>query len=425
MRIDALPRRWAQREDLPRPGRSAPAVRSVTLVVAASLTLAVSFPSGARGQIYRLPNPGEKAGDFFGVSVDIEGNRAVVGASGGDTCGPDSGAAYIYEADSTTGHWNHVSTLVSNDCMPGDFFGRSLDMSGDRVVVAAFRPAGMTNRPNAAYVFERDPKTGAWEQRARLTEIPDQNEGAYAAAVAIDGDFVLVTTSGDAVADKYHGAGYVYRRSADAGGSWHRSQHIAPSASPALGVFGTSAVIRGGDMAVGASTYLANRPGSVYFLKLDESTGRWEIKQRFGGLNDFFLPLDIHGKRAIVGERRAGGNESGRAAIFELDDDGKWVRAGRLRPARPFGFGAFGTNVALGDDRALVVGFDEQLRFEFNIDRVVYVFEHMGATDWRQRHIVDVGEVAFGSDLAVDGSVALIGQAADSQPGAAYIVELH
>lgn len=178
-------------------------------------------------------------------------------------------------------------------------------------------------------------------------------------------------------------------------------------------------------MLVGASTYLANRPGSAYFLHLEASTGRWEVQQRFGGLNDFFLPADVRGSRAIVGERRAGGDGSGRATLFERGDDGTWRRSLVLRPARPFEFGAFGSNVALGRDRALVVGFDEQLRFEFNIDRVVYVFQQVDTTRWRQRHIVDVGEVSFGSDIAADGPVALIGQAADAQPGAAYIVQLH
>ncbi|MDX1741562.1 MAG: FG-GAP repeat protein [Rhodothermales bacterium] len=379
----------------------------------------------AASQIYRLPNPGEKAGDFFGVSVDIEGSRAVVGASGSDSCGPDSGAAFVYEADSTTGHWNHVATLVADDCLPGDFFGRDVDLSGDRVVVAAFRPAGVTNRPNAAYVFERDRADGTWQQTARLNEIPSDDEGAYAAAVAIDGEYVVVTTSGDPVADKYHGAGYVYRKTSEKRGSWRRWQRIVPSESPSLGVFGTSAVLRDDVLVVGASTYLANRPGSVYFLRLNGSTGQWEIQQRFGGLNDFFLPVDVRGRRAIVGERRAGSSASGRASVFERGEDGRWSRSSVVRPARPFPFGAFGSKVALGDDRALVVGFDEQLRFEFNIDRVVYVFENVGATEWRQRHIVDVGEVAFGSDLAVDGGLALIGKAADAQPGAAYIVQLH
>ncbi len=404
-----------------RPTRTAFAARTFAMVVAACLLCT----NVALSQIYRLPNPAERSGDFFGVSVDIEGHRAVVGASGADSCGVDSGAAYVYESDSTTGHWNHVATLVPNDCTPGDYFGGSLDMSGDRIVVAAFRPAHLANRPNAAYLFERDSLTGAWIQRARFTEVPEREEGAYAAAVAIDGDNVLVTSSGDAINEQYHGTGYLYRPSPSAPDTWQLAQRIVPATSPSLGVFGSSAVIRNDVMVVGASTYLAARPGSVYFLGLDESTGRWKFQQRFGGLDDFFLPLDVNGSRAIVGERRAGTDESGRVTLFERDAEGAWVRSGVLYPARDFEYGAFGSNVALGDNRALVVGFDEQLRFEFNIDRVVYVFEKTGPSVWRQRHIVDVGDVAFGSDLAVDGSLALIGQAADSQPGAAYIVQLH
>lgn len=402
-----------------------PAVRKGRATIFATVIVAAVAigPTGAEGQIYRLPNPREKPGDFFGVSVDVEGSRAVVGASGSDDCGEDSGAAHVYEADSTTGHWNHVATLVPDDCAAGDFFGRSIDMSGDRIVVAAFRPAGLANRPNAAYLFERD-SSGAWSQRARFTEVPDRDEGAYAAAVAVDGDHVLVTTSGDAVGGRYHGAGYVYRIVEEHSGRWKLRQRISPAASTTLGVFGTSAVIEDSTMLVGASTYLADRPGSVYFLGLDGRTGLWEIRQRLGGLDDFFLPVDLHGDRAIVGERRAGGDHSGRATLFERREDGRWSRAGILRPARPFQDGAFGSDVALGTLRALIIGFDEQLRFEFNIDRVVYVFEPV-ATGWRQRHIVDVGEVTFGSDLAVDGAVAVIGQAADSRPGTAYIVQLH
>ncbi|MDX1739986.1 MAG: FG-GAP repeat protein, partial [Rhodothermales bacterium] len=281
---------------------------SSIIILGCWLLAAMGGGSVGQAQIYRLPNPGEQPGDFFGVSVDIEGSRAVVGASGGDSCGTDSGAAYVYEADSTTGHWNHVSTLVPDDCLPGDFFGHTLDLSGDRILVSAYRPSTLSNRPNAAYLFERDSVDGEWSQKARFVEFPTSDEGAYAVAVALDGDYAVVTTSGDPVGDTYHGAGYVYRR--DAAGEWTRSQRITPSESPARGVFGTSVVVRDDVMAVGASTYLEKRPGSVYFLSLDEVSRQWKITQRFGGLDDFFLPVDIVGDRAIVGERRAGGDES-------------------------------------------------------------------------------------------------------------------
>ncbi len=391
-------------------------------VIAAVWALVIAPVAGA--QIYRLPNPDEAPGDFFGVSVDIEGSRAVVGASGAGLCGVNSGAAYVYEADSTTGHWNHVATLQPNNCMEGDFFGKSLAMSGDRILVAAFRPAGVAARSNAAYIFEIDPDTGKWVQKARFEGSSSEREGAFASAVGIDGDWALITTTGDAVSNRYHGAAYFFRRN-QANGDWKLHQRVTPRHSSSLGVFGTSADLEKPTAVVGASTYLASVPGSLYMLQHDGSQDEWRITQRFGGIDDFFLPVDLLGSRIIVGERRAEEGGSGRATVFERNGDGLWQKAVRLKPASPFDLGAFGSEVSLGDRRALVVGFDEQLRFEFNIDRVVYVFDLLEDGRWQQRHIIDVGEVSFGSDVSTDGNVALIGETSDALPGTAYVVQIH
>ncbi len=376
----------------------------------------------AVGQIYKLPNPDESPGDFFGVSVGIDGARAIVGASGSDACGVDAGAAYVYEADSTTGHWNHVATLVPDDCTAGDYFGRSLDLSGDRAIIAAFRPTELGLRPNAAYVFERE-TSGAWAQRARFEVSPfGTQEGAFAAAVSLDGDTAIVTTSGDVVHGRYHGAAYVYRRGQD--GGWAMKQRLSATSDMGTGVLGTSVDLDGDVAVVGASTYLANKPGSIHIFRLEPATDIFVETGRFGDIDDFFLPVCISDGRIIVGERRYGVDNAGRATIFERSGGG-WHRSANLRPVNPFAFGAFGSAVALGPEWALVVGYDEQLQFEFNIDSVVYVFERLENGRWRQRHIIDVGEVSFGSGIDMDGNVALIGQSSDDQPGAAYVVQVH
>ncbi len=380
--------------------------------------------SNSLAQIYRLPNPDEAAGDFFGVSVDIDGDRAVVGASGAGVCGQNSGAAYVYEADTTTGHWNHTGTLRPGDCLEGDFFGRSLAMSGDHVIVAAFRPGGATVRSNSAYIFELDPETGLWQQKAKLEGSGTEREGSFASAVAVYGDWALVTTTGDAVSGRYHGAAYFFRRNPETG-VWNLHQRVTPRHSSSLGIFGTSADLEQQTAVVGASTYLANLPGSLYVLEYDEGNDEWKITQRFGGIDDFFIPVDLLGSRIIVGERRAEPGASGRATVFERDASGSWHKNARLKPVNPFDLGAFGSEVSLGENRALVVGFDEQLRFEFNIDRVVYVFDRLEDGRWQQRHIIDVGEVSFGSDISTDKNLALIGETSDSLPGTAYVVQIH
>ncbi|MBT8400756.1 MAG: hypothetical protein KJO98_09785, partial [Rhodothermia bacterium] len=221
----------------------------------------------------------------------------------------------------------------------------------------------------------------------------------------------------------YHGAAYFYTRLPT--GEWILKQRFVPRQSVRLGIFGTSVDMADGVTVVGASTYLAGRPGSLYLIEFKQENDQWQEVMRFGGLDDFFLPVDISGGRIIVGERRAGEDDSGAAVVIERDSTGSWKKSAILKPVDPFELGAFGSEVALGSDRALVVGYDEQLRFEFNIDRVVYVFENRESGRWRQRHVIDVGDVSFGSDIATAGSAALIGQASDAEPGSAYIVHIH
>ena len=77
------------------------------------------------------------ADDYFGSSVAVDGNRAVVGVSTEDDAGgTDSGKAYIFDA--TTG--SLLRTLDNPNAYStsaDDYFGTSVAISGNRVVVGA------------------------------------------------------------------------------------------------------------------------------------------------------------------------------------------------------------------------------------------------------------------------------------------------
>ena len=166
--------------------------------------------STAGAQISQLPHPDSTVGNFFGVSVSIDDHRALVGASGEDACGTNSGAAYIFEYADSTAEWVRVARLQASDCEAGDFFGRSLALSGDRALVAAAETFYNAASSNAAYVFERDAESGTWRQTARLTADMDVQEGAFATSVDLDGDRALITTSGDPSNGQYSGAAYIF-----------------------------------------------------------------------------------------------------------------------------------------------------------------------------------------------------------------------
>lgn len=389
---------------------------------AAALAILFAGTTTAAAQITELPRQDSTAGDFFGAAVAIDGDHVIVGATGIDTCGRNSGTAYIYERLPGSESWHETAELVPGDCEEGIFFGRSVDVSGRFAAVAASREFFSEEAPNAVYVFEKDTMSGDWLETAKLTGGSASEEGAFATSVSMDGARVLVTTSGDPAAGRFGGAAYVFERS-DSTGAWHEAARLHGNGNLRDGVFGTEGVLEDSLIAVAASTYFRNKPGSVYIFELKDS--EWIPSDRVGKIDDFFISIDVDGGRVIAGESKAMRDESGSATIFEQDQSGTWRAAHVLRPEEPYDAGAFGSVVALDDEYALVVGFDEQLGLDFNIDRVVFVFRHEAASDtWRQVHVIDVGKVALGAGLDVDGRYAAIGSASENAPGSVYIVRL-
>lgn len=102
-------------------------------------------------------------GDFFGVSVGMHNQRAIVGANHHATNGnPNRGKAYIFQPDNN-GDWEEVSTLISSDGKGsgegdsrGDEFGYSVAISDTAAIVAAryFDEDFINSREGKAYIFE-------------------------------------------------------------------------------------------------------------------------------------------------------------------------------------------------------------------------------------------------------------------------------
>ena len=94
-------------------------------------------------------------GDWFGYSVAISGNYAIVGAYYDDDDGSSSGSAYIFERNSD-GTWNENETkkLTATDAAGGDEFGRALAISGNYAIVGAYKDDDDGSSSGSAYIFE-------------------------------------------------------------------------------------------------------------------------------------------------------------------------------------------------------------------------------------------------------------------------------
>ena len=77
---------------------------------------------------------------LFGRSVSISGNLAIVGANNarrGEHL-PPHGAAYIYHTTDDGASWSQSSKLTASDGEGGDFFGDSVSISGNLAIVGSY-----------------------------------------------------------------------------------------------------------------------------------------------------------------------------------------------------------------------------------------------------------------------------------------------
>ena len=158
------------------------------------------------------------ANDLFGTFVATSADTVVVGASQeassatgvngnqADNSAPGSGAAYVFTRSS--GVWSQQAYLKASNTEAPDFFGSSVGVSGDTVVVGAYQESSdatgvngnqaNNNAPGsgAAYVFVRI--GGLWSQQAYLKAFNTGTNDHFGNRVAVSGDTVLVGANQEA-----------------------------------------------------------------------------------------------------------------------------------------------------------------------------------------------------------------------------------
>jgi hypothetical protein len=161
------------------------------------------------------------ADDFFGRSVALDGDLVVVGAPGQDLLADGAGTAVVFQR--VLGEWIHLATLSAPDFGPGHSFGTSVDISGTTIIVGAPTHDGGGTFSGAAYIFEFDGTF--WNHVATLTPTFRHPFQFYGDSVAISGDRAVVGSWGDNLFNPGGGAAYVYER---IGGVWTEVSILQP-----------------------------------------------------------------------------------------------------------------------------------------------------------------------------------------------------
>ncbi len=357
------------------------------------------------------------AAGAFGNSVAVSGDRVVVGAHFDDDNGTSSGSAYVFDWDGS--QWVETK-LVASDGAAGDEFGNSVAVSGDRVVVGAFEDDDNGFSSGSAYVFDWDGTR--WVETKLVRSDPAEGD-VFGGTVAVSGDRVVVGAPWDRDNGNFSGSVYVFDWD---GSQWVETKLLA-SDGTTQDEFGGSLGVSGDRVVVGAirDDDNGNASGSVYVLERDGS--QWvetKLLASDGRNGDHFgSSVAVSGDRVVVGADGDAdhGNFTGSAYVFDWDGL-QWVET-KLVASDGAAGDLFGNSVAVMGDLVVVGAFDDD--DNGSSSGSAYVFEWDGAK-WAETKLVASDGAAsdeFGLSVAVSGSRLVVGAPFDDPPsGSAYVV---
>lgn len=422
----------------------------------------------AWGQVAILRASDRQVNDFYGRSVAISDDTLVVGADQEDGGVGDplmhTGAAYVYTRNQGgANQWGELTILRASDSQQLDFFGRSVSISGDTIVVGAPGEAGGAGDPlpwaGAAYVFSRNQGgADAWGEAAILRASDRQMDDDFGVSVAISGDTIVVGAhwedggAGDPLNNA--GAAYVFSRNHSGADGWGDIATLRATDRQAGDNFGLSVAISGNTIVVGAyqEDGGAGDPlpeaGAAYIF--NAAAGRWsEIAIPCASdrqASDVFgQSIALDGDTLVVGAYNEGGGAgdplpgSGAVYVFRRNQGGAdaWGQAVILRASDRQSGDNFGISVAISGD-TIVVGANSEDGGAGNPvseSGAAYVFyrNQGGADAWGEAAILRASDAQyadiFGFSVAISGDTILVGApyedggAGDllTNAGAAYI----
>ena len=123
----------------------------------------------------------------------MSGDTVVVGAFNEDTGGSTAGAAYVVVRVGAS--WSEQQKLLASDAAGNDFYGISVAIAGDTVVVGANYNDGGGGNAGAAYVVVR--VGGSWSEQQKLLASDAAASDVYGHSVAISSNRIVVGAPGE------------------------------------------------------------------------------------------------------------------------------------------------------------------------------------------------------------------------------------
>jgi hypothetical protein len=350
------------------------------------------------------------ANDFLGGASAIDGDYCVVGAYGDENY---KGAAYVYVRSGTS--WTQQAKLTADDGGAGHYFGYSVAISGDTIVVGA---EGAVR----AYVYVRSGTS--WSQQQKIVATGYQNDD-FGWSVGIDGDYIAV----GAQTRNSKGAAFVFVRS---GTSWTQQAEFTGDSTSSGDVFGYSVAISGDTVAVGAKFDDDGGTNVGQVFVFTRSGTSWSQQAKFyhssaAAADLLGSSISIHNDTIAAGAwgEDTSGSTSGAVYVF-VRNGTSWSQQAKLKASNAGASDNLGYSVSVRDD--LIIAGAPYEDTTASDAGSAYIFQRSG-TSWTQKKQIQATNAGssdkFGWSVGVSEPYFVIGayheDTSASNAGAGYV----
>lgn len=310
------------------------------------------------------------------------------------------------------GTFGNELVITATDGIVGDFFGRSVDMSGDGSTIVAGAPGNLPTSQGTVYIYRRQLNT--WVLLQEIHDPTGTNFDVFGSFVAISTDASTIAASGSG-----GGALYLYQYNATL------DQYVLAQSISGSGR--TVALSATGQYLV--STSFATQSQAFVYVRNDTCSARgsvWILQQALTPTSSPSTNLQLRAAVSADSSTIAVGVLDGTLSIPDsvqmfTRSGTQWSLVQTLTASDGIADDSFGTAVALsGNGQYLLVGAAS------NSTGRVYEFVYRGGTTlWNQENefFPPAGVTSFGVsvDISADGTVGVIGATAVSDPGNVFV----
>lgn len=278
---------------------------------------------GVWTQQAKLVSDDASESDQFGHAVSLDSDTALISAPNYRNNQPDgfaSGVAYVFTR--SEGLWSQQARILPDDGAALNYFGESVSIHGDTALIGSDSDDDLGNNSGSAYIFTRS--GSAWTQHSKLLPSDGAAENYFGGSVSIHNNTAVIGAYGHTDNGENSGTAYIFTLDE---GSWTEHTKLLPDDGAEGDLFGVRVAINA-DTVVASSVYdddIATDSGSAYVFSRSEGT--WSQQSKLlptvgGGVRDWFgYSIAVSNDAAIVGSvfgSTKGKQGFGSAYIYEL-----------------------------------------------------------------------------------------------------------